>query len=101
MTIITLLAVIMCIEGVVLHKFEAFLTKQPNHCSIFMKITHFMLTVSAVIFAWLTAAYLRPVPSSSYEHASTPFAYDTMTPSELETPLVTEVPAIEGAIVVK
>lgn len=65
-----------------------------------MKITHFMLTVSAVIFAWLTAAYLRPVPSSSYEHASTPFAHD-MSPNETETPLITEVPSIESSIVVK
>jgi len=42
-----------------------------------MKITHFMLTVSAVIAVWLVASYLRPIPSDSYEQASASYAEES------------------------
>ena len=38
-----------------------------------MKITHLMLIVTVVVFAWLTTSYVRPVPASSYEHAKANF----------------------------
>lgn len=49
-----------------------------------MRVTYFMLSVFAFVFAWLTAAYLRPVPTSSYEHAkSAPVAAVTIETKEI------------------
>jgi len=54
--------------------------------SIIMKLAHFMLTASAIIFAWLTVSYLRPVPGNTYEHSSDRFtAQDTNTITEVAT----------------
>jgi len=51
-----------------------------------MKLAHFMLTASAIIFAWLTISYLRPVPSETYEHASDRFtAQESNTVSDVST----------------
>jgi len=47
-----------------------------------MKITHLMLLVTGVVFAWLTIAYIRPVPASSYEHAKESFIAQEEAPVE-------------------
>ncbi len=33
-----------------------------------MKLTSAMLGITAALFFWMTAAFLRPVPSDTYEH---------------------------------
>ena len=38
-----------------------------------MKVTYYMLSISAVIMFWLVTSYLRPVPHNSYEQATSPF----------------------------
>lgn len=64
-----------------------------------------MLTVSAFIFLWLTAAYIRPVPASSYEYATVIPVEEEIetlvesTPATVES--IEEIPVAEGAVVVK